>query len=71
MIQTSRHANALVGTNRHGPPPERHIDNGAPDSKPWEDPSQPAKAIKAMTGVSAGHGLDREVRPKGLEPLTF
>ncbi|WP_158273834.1 hypothetical protein [Micromonospora sp. RP3T] len=27
--------------------------------------------IKAATGVYAGRGLDREVRPKGLEPLTF
>ncbi|MFI7304433.1 hypothetical protein ACIBM8_14595 [Micromonospora aurantiaca] len=33
--------------------------------------TQPAETIKAVTGVSAGHGLDREVRPKGLEPLTF
>jgi hypothetical protein len=29
------------------------------------------KQIKAVTGVSAGHGLDRAARPKGLEPLTF
>jgi hypothetical protein len=26
---------------------------------------------KAVTNVSAGHSLDRVVRPKGLEPLTF
>lgn len=44
---------------------------GAPDSKSWEDPSQPAEAIKAVTCIFAGHGLDRKVRPKGLEPLTF
>jgi hypothetical protein len=30
----------------------------------WEE-------IKAMTGVSAGHGLELLARPKGLEPLTF
>jgi hypothetical protein len=29
------------------------------------------ESIKAVTNVSAGHGLDLKARPKGLEPLTF
>ncbi|MFG3702203.1 hypothetical protein ACGF5C_30560 [Micromonospora sp. NPDC047620] len=39
----------------------------------WDDSPDWAGYVtfNAVTGVSAGYGLDRVVRPKGLEPLTF
>jgi hypothetical protein len=36
-----------------------------------EDRGAFRERIKAVTSVPAGHGLDLEARPKGLEPLTF
>src|SRR5262245_14332549 len=44
---------------------------GAPRFQHVEDPGTSWERIKAVTGVSAGPGLDRAARPKGLEPLTF
>jgi hypothetical protein len=36
-----------------------------------EDRGISRETIKAVTDVSAGHGLDLIARPKGLEALTF
>ncbi|WP_328341260.1 hypothetical protein [Micromonospora sp. NBC_00421] len=59
------------GTERETTPPKQRSTNGAPAVHIMEDRGTSWDNNKAATGVSAGHGLDREVRPKGLEPLTF
>jgi hypothetical protein len=37
----------------------------------WEHPADSWDKEQAVTRISAGRGLDRVARPKGLEPLTF
>ena len=54
--------------------PTRHRQRsttGAPQPHMVEDRGTCRETIKAVTGVSAGHGLDLVARPKGFEPLTF
>ncbi len=64
-ISTDRHLathapfrNSRAPTERHGPAMREK------GGTTWD-------TNEAAISVSAGHGLDRLVRPKGLEPLTF
>ncbi|MEU0076294.1 hypothetical protein ABZY58_00100 [Micromonospora tulbaghiae] len=59
------------GRERKTSSPKQRSTSGAPDVHIADDHGTCREAIKAAANVSAGHGLDREVRPKGLEPLTF
>lgn len=57
MIQTRRHANALVSTDRHEPPPGQHGDNGAPTEH------------QAPTSWELGAHLGKQSRPQPASPL--
>ena len=74
VIEGERHREALVSMGQARTPPREHIDRqdiGAPRSQNVEDRDTSWEAIKAVTHVSAGHGLDLLARPKGFEPPTF